>query len=342
MSEWVSIHVYHPADPGDLVTSCVAPAVTRLVRRGRARGWFFLRYWEGGTHVRVRVATTPELAATVKTELHDAFAGYLARNPAHSTITPGQYAELAAQLARNEGREDYERALLPPGSVLDVAYRPEHDVYGSGATMAAAERHFMESTELAVDILSTATPLDIRRGLALFLGLVTLADYEPDLARLATSFKAVGGNAQQRFAGSDAGSGDTASALHASYAGARERLRRQVHQAWRLVDAGPDGSGGSAAGDRVAAWLASIRRLRIALEDATRRGEFTIAPAGSPYAWYLAQLEPQRRAVASVLLRCAHLLNNRIGVAVPDEMHVAYLTARALADVDDVSAFREG
>ncbi|GAA0916758.1 hypothetical protein GCM10009558_102600 [Virgisporangium aurantiacum] len=109
------------------------------------------------------------------------------------------------------------------------------------------------------------------------------------------------------------------------------------------VPVGPDGSGGStAAADRVAAWLASIRRLRLALEQATRQGEFTIEPAGSPYVWYLAQLEPQRRAVASVLLRCAHLLNNRIGVAVPDEMHVAYLTARALADVDEVSAFREG
>lgn len=123
---------------------------------------------------------------------------------------------------------------------------------------------------------------------------------------------------------------EVAARLNESFAAAHERLRRQVHHAWRLARSRVDDAG--SVGNQVE-WLRSIRRLRLAIEDAVRSGEFNIGPAGSPYAGYLECLDSGRRGVAGVLLRCTHLLNNRLGLSLADELHVIYLAARALGDI---------
>jgi Lantibiotic biosynthesis dehydratase C-term len=317
---WVSVHAYGAADADALVTDAAAPILA-------GRDWFFLRYWEGGPHVRIRVAAAdPAEAAVVRARLHAGLGRWLAGHRGAPVLTQRAYAALAARLAGAEGRPTYDPELRPPGTVLDQPYEPEVGVYGTGATLAATERHFVESTALAVGILADGLPAGVRRSLALSAGLLTLADCEPDLATLAARFRAAGDVARAGRAGV---ADETAALLHAGYLESRRRLHLQVQQAWQLVS----GDGGQA-NARLLTWLASVRRLRSVLEDAARRGEDADSSAPSPYAWYLSQLEPDRRAVGSILLRCTHLLVNRLGVPMDQEMQIAYLTARALADSD--------
>lgn len=320
MTGWVSIHAYQDGDVEDLLVSRVAPVMEGLAARGAVDGWFFLRYWEGGPHIRVRArATSPEVGPV----LRDALARYVREHPAPARLDQDTYAVLAARLASAEGRTGYERVLRQPGTVIEVPYRPEHEVYGDGVTLDAAERHFCESTALAVDVIRAGMSHSSRIGLALSVGMVTLADFAPDLGGLAAAFRRIGPR-------QGADDGQMSAKLHASYEASREKLRRQVDRSWRICTEGPGSE------DPLARWLLSIRALRTVLEHEA----LEVEPVGSPYAWYLAQLAPDRRGLASVLLRCAHLFNNRIGVAVPDEMHVGYLTARALADVADGSGKR--
>jgi hypothetical protein len=57
---WHSRHLHvASADPQALenvVTAVVAPTMVELTRSHGARPWFFMRYWQRGPHVRLRVA----------------------------------------------------------------------------------------------------------------------------------------------------------------------------------------------------------------------------------------------------------------------------------------------
>jgi hypothetical protein len=202
-----------------------------------------------------------------------------------------------------------------------VPYEPEHDVYGTGATLATAERHFVESSALALDVLEAAPSAGVLRGLAMSVNLVTLADHEPDLDRLAAAFRVAGGTAGPGVEWAGRVSPEVLSRMNDSYRRNREQVRAEIARAWRSDGPEP-----------LVRWRASVRALRSALEAAG--DSFTAPLAGSPLAWYVTRLRPERQSVAAVLLRCTHLFQNRIGIGTPEEMHIGYLVARALAEHD--------
>ncbi|GIH05365.1 hypothetical protein Rhe02_34320 [Rhizocola hellebori] len=319
-SSWASVYVHGTGDLGHLITGVIAPAMRKLTAEETVSRWFFLRYWEGGPHVRVRAATMPGGEAAVMTALREALADW-PMTPA--TLSAEEYRRVAVYLARAESRDDFEQELLPPGTVRAVPYLPEHDVYGEGETLEAAERHFVESSALALEVLESAPTAGILRGLALSVNLMTLADHEPDLGKLSAAFAEAGNQGFQDTVGPARVSPDVMAQMNESYLRAREQVQAEIARAWRIA-------GVVEKADPLARWIVSIRALREALEAAGDK--FDISPAGSPHAWYLSRLDPARRSVASVLLRCTHLFDNRIGVTTPDEIHIGYLVARALAE----------
>src|SRR5215475_1105633 len=60
-SDWVSAHVFYQGDLTELLVNGIVPLTRELTHDGMAAllcgtpGWFFLRYWEGGPHLRLRV-----------------------------------------------------------------------------------------------------------------------------------------------------------------------------------------------------------------------------------------------------------------------------------------------
>lgn len=322
---WASVHVHGSGDLGRLLTGAVAPVMGRLVADGTVERWFFLRYWEGGPHLRVRADTCDSGAVTAA--LRDEVGGF--KLPP-GTLTTEEYRKVAVHFANAEGRTEFEQDLQPPGTVREVPYVPEHDVYGVGTTLEAAERHFVESSALALEVLGSGPSPGVLRGLAMSVNLMTLADHEPDLDRLGAAFHAAGGQGWTDTVGPGSPGGrvspEVMDRMNDSYGRSREQVRGEIERAWRIANAAQP----TADPDPLARWLVSIRALRVAMEDAGDK--FDVSPAGSPHAWYLTRLDAARRSIASVLLRCTHLFDNRIGVTTPDEIHIGYLVARALAE----------
>ncbi|MFE4972626.1 thiopeptide-type bacteriocin biosynthesis protein [Kitasatospora sp. NPDC056651] len=151
---WHSWHLHVPtADPAvveQLLLTCV-PGALRLAgpaADGTPRSWFYLRYWQHGPHLRLRVAgLTERSAAEVEAELARGLAGIEAALPADGRLTPARYAELAAPLAAlgEYGTSLPAGELLAPG-VHRADYRPEVDRYGGPGAMAAAEQLFHVSS----------------------------------------------------------------------------------------------------------------------------------------------------------------------------------------------------
>jgi hypothetical protein len=149
---WVSAHVFYsdPLDP--LLRKAIRPLVTELAGSGLVDGWFFLRYWEGGPHVRLRLRPTGD-PGPVREAVKVHCGLYLSEHPATTPVAPDGYATAAAAMARYEHRDEPPEPLRETNSVAFIDYRPEHDRYGSGPALAAVERHFVESSTIALALV---------------------------------------------------------------------------------------------------------------------------------------------------------------------------------------------
>ncbi|HKN55143.1 MAG TPA: lantibiotic dehydratase C-terminal domain-containing protein, partial [Amycolatopsis sp.] len=167
-SAWVSAHAFFQDDLDLLVTHVVAPLTEELAAEGMAGEFFFLRYWDGGPHLRLRVLPAPGASrGEVERLIGERFGGYLSGNPSADHLSAAQYAALAPELARKEDMSSWTTRPYPNNSVSFIAYRPEYERYGHGAAMQAVERHFAESSRIALPVVTQAVPPKRRATLAL-------------------------------------------------------------------------------------------------------------------------------------------------------------------------------
>ena len=238
---WVSAHLFYQGDMDDLLVRLVRPLVADLAAEGLADACFYLRYWEGGPHLRLRlraasVGALPglrDLAATRCTQ-------YLRTRPSPDVLGPSEYAVLATELARRERRTSYERTLRTNNTMAFVAYRPETWRYGTGPSLRAVERHFAASSRAAL----AALPLGHREAVGYAVILLAWLVSPP------------AANAAMRHDGADT---EQASAVKARWDRHRDRLLQDAQRLRTLVERPGRGL--------LAEWAAAVRRLRGELDQ---------------------------------------------------------------------------
>ncbi|MFD5948175.1 thiopeptide-type bacteriocin biosynthesis protein [Streptomyces collinus] len=149
-----------------VLTDVIGPTVAELPS---ATPWFFIRYWQSGPHLRLRVADlSADAHARVERALCDrlAEAGRLA--PGEEPLAEEAYQQGASRLAAagETGVNTTVQALLPPG-VHRAGYDPEYERYGGSALMPAAESLFHLSSELVLRLTPLVTSEARRARLAL-------------------------------------------------------------------------------------------------------------------------------------------------------------------------------
>lgn len=314
---WLSIHVFHRGSLDLLLTRTVAPMVGELHRAAEIDGWFFLRYWEGGPHLRLRLLPhSPDHAGEISTRVSERCTRHLADRPSPpGGYRQAEYAALGARLAAAERMSDWDRRLRPDDTVEFVPYRPEYNSYGVGPALLAVERHFTQSSAIAARLLVNRPEPDRRQGAALALLISALAVCEPDLPQAGTGCATAGEAAYQRPS-------------WIAYHDARsEALRRQALDVWRIAS----GPLPRSTADPLAAWLRSLRSLHARLTRLRSKGGFSPHDTLSPLSHLADALHPDDPTVARTVLRCTHLLCNRLGLPPTSEAQLAFLAAHTLA-----------
>src|SRR4051812_30342130 len=103
-SDWVSAHVFCQGNQDDLLTDLVRPLVHQWRQDGLVSACFFLRHWDGGPHVRLRIATCDEAAhIRIQEYLESQCTAYLAAHPSEDQLNPQAFAAIGQHLARWEG-----------------------------------------------------------------------------------------------------------------------------------------------------------------------------------------------------------------------------------------------
>ncbi|GAB1640139.1 lantibiotic dehydratase C-terminal domain-containing protein [Krasilnikovia sp. MM14-A1259] len=149
---WRSLHVHRLGGQDAFLTDALAPALARLRAQGRVRRAFFLRYWEGGHHLRVRVRTEAADADAVAAVLVAEFARYLREHPDELAFDLDEFRrEAQPTMAALEGVAA--GPTYPRDTVRAATYTPEHDKYGGPAGVAVAEEFFDRSAALVLSAL---------------------------------------------------------------------------------------------------------------------------------------------------------------------------------------------
>ncbi|WP_217142850.1 thiopeptide-type bacteriocin biosynthesis protein [Streptomyces sp. AC627_RSS907] len=149
-----------------VLTDVIGPTVRELAP---GTEWFFIRYWQSGPHLRLRVADlTPAAHARLEEDLRDRLAVAGRLQPGEEPLEPRAYRDGAARLAAagETGANATVRDLLPPG-VHRAVYEPEYERYGGPALMPAAESLFHLSSELVLGLVPSTADESRRSRLAL-------------------------------------------------------------------------------------------------------------------------------------------------------------------------------
>ncbi|WP_336216073.1 lantibiotic dehydratase C-terminal domain-containing protein [Nonomuraea sp. LPB2021202275-12-8] len=167
---WISVHVFYDGDLDLVITDLLATVQDRLDHVADGAGLFFLRYWEGGPHLRIRALAAPGRTDDVRRIVSGAVADFLSRLPAPTRGTQADYDLYAPSMAALEQMPSYERHRRPNNSFAFIPYRPETRKYGTGASLHAAEDHFVRCSAAVRRLLATE-PSGNRRSTAAFTAL---------------------------------------------------------------------------------------------------------------------------------------------------------------------------
>ncbi|MGW7362145.1 lantibiotic dehydratase C-terminal domain-containing protein [Streptomyces sp. NPDC054841] len=114
---WLSVHVYAHSDLDDHLAVLAGHLHTVAAAVG-ARAWFFLRYWEGGPHVRLRALCSSAGQRTRARELLCAAAEHWTeQNPEREELSEAEYAESVAWVLSRETTGRLAAPLLPSRTV---------------------------------------------------------------------------------------------------------------------------------------------------------------------------------------------------------------------------------
>jgi hypothetical protein len=318
--DWVSAHVFYHGDLDVLVGELISPLTRELVRRRLGRQFFFLRYWDGGPHIRLRVRPARGRSGDEVRELIERRCEeYLRRRPAPDRIDEQEYARSAAHMARWEATTPLPR-MYPNNSVVFIPYMREGHRFGDGKSILAIERHFGESSQIALEMLAARPSPDQRATLAFCLILLTWFLCVPASAELRTYLGLSSSGIRTLPPGWDE---QAVSEMEERYRRQHERLHaiaERMRAATTVLHLLPHKGANTL-------WARSVTRARDVVAEEIAHGRF--APRRTNRA---AAVAPQV-AVLRVLDQCAHLMCNRIGLSIGGESALRYLAGRTIHDL---------
>ncbi|MFH8756586.1 lantibiotic dehydratase C-terminal domain-containing protein [Streptomyces atroolivaceus] len=148
--EWRTVHIHVPHS---MHTPFLCDVVEPLLRsEGLQDHFFFLRYWQGGPHLRLRMLCGPGAGSAEAAER--VVAGLARAMPEFGAQAREEYAlglALQDELARLE-KETSEEGR-PIGALDRVAYEPEYRKYGGTEGLRIAETVFRKSSVAVLGLL---------------------------------------------------------------------------------------------------------------------------------------------------------------------------------------------
>jgi thiopeptide-type bacteriocin biosynthesis protein len=329
--EWIALHVFYASDANPIIAESIRPLVAELRDEQLIDGWFFIKYWMEGPHVRLRLhPADPARRDEVETRARTALESFLARRPALYDTDVDGMADLYKKMYIAEYGEDAYVAAYGDGempfrannTVHSMPYERELDRYGGEAGMRLGEWHFERSSDTVAGLIAT-TNVHVRSvllGLSAQLSLIlayTFLGSDEKVARFFARYRNFWETSYQER------SDDYHDSFDTSFQRTGDTLRDKIARIRTLGD----GDGSEAMSGLERQWSRHAAELRDRVDELAASGQLVFPDRA------VGRRVPidDREAMATVLLSSyVHMTNNRLGAAILDEIYLSYLVEKAL------------
>ena len=122
-----------------------------IIKKFNLKEYFFIRYWENGPHIRFRVKSEKCLFDEIKNEINK----YISEHKSDAEISPELYSNISEKYAEKEKVSISEKNYIcSNNTVQEVEYIPETEKFHGDKGVEIAEKEFMYSSLLALNIIS--------------------------------------------------------------------------------------------------------------------------------------------------------------------------------------------
>ena len=324
---YLSAHIfYNVIDARLLLVECVTPLISTLENEALIDGYFFIRYWLGGPHIRLRLRLmdgAEEL--TVKEILEKAVRSYLARRPSLFDLDPVKSqpymrrlyeAEYGSEAFKEQFGENASVPIYPNNSISYIDYQPEYDRYGGPKGVELAEWHFERSSATVLRILKTGNchikSALLGQGLQLMHAMASVC--YPDPSNRAVFFERYSQAWREQYLQDNVA---PESVYEKAYDRQRSKLERHI-AGLEVYDTAQTHQSNT-----VYQWYEHCMAVKDAVLALYESGELVLSPlATSPE-------EAMRRVFVSYM----HMTNNRLGISIPDESYLAHILGRTIQEM---------
>ncbi len=308
------VFVYTFEEQDEYLREVIAPVIESLQPvDDEGPKWFFIRYWENGFHLRLRLRNLDENRfSEVGYKLLRGREGII-RTPSHP---PPATVENTSDHWHDQPAQ---HPIYPAGTVAEVAYQPETRRYGGIDCIRGCEAVFEQSSLLALNSIGAEDGSGKgRRGLGLLLSAIGAALATSDEEELIDFLAGVRAT-WSRYLGP----------LLSEPRGPVTRIANAARIADRILALALAARTGQAPENPIAAeWVRILNLEKARLADLHDKGLLQCPMAGT-----ITHSDDEfRRAIVSVFSSHTHMMMNRLGITPRMEYEFAGLLGEALAD----------
>ncbi|WNS43482.1 thiopeptide-type bacteriocin biosynthesis protein [Paenibacillus sp. MMS20-IR301] len=147
---WHSYHIYYYDQlKQDSLILYICNQMEQAALNNTISKWFYIRYWEGGPHIRLRYLSEFE-----HSEIIEAINDFVQANKSGIRISKQAYYESINLNSEGDTRQLEQLPWYPEGEIVNILYKPEYERYGGNEAIGMSETLFMYSSLLAAEIIS--------------------------------------------------------------------------------------------------------------------------------------------------------------------------------------------
>ncbi len=326
---WLSVYLFYNEPWEEFLQKAIEPYVNTAIQTGIAQQYFFIRYWENGPHIRLRLKGEVDMVTTIlKPNLEEHFTNYFESMPSRR-IEPQYPASFSEALK-----------WLPNNSIHYKNYEPELDRYGGNVGVLLSEEQFMISSQTVLDLIKQkgrSWSYDDAMGVAIKLHLSFIHTAGLDIQSAIEFFEFFAKNwlpytfkKVQREVDKDDfqhQSNLSIQAFEESFATQKEALIPFHAVLWNALE-----DGDSFEENILNHWVAKNKDITKRVFQAFEENILTKRPP--EYKYKITPKDPQQNELVwSIFADYIHLTNNRLGIHNKDESYLSFMIMRCLQEI---------
>lgn len=152
---WNAYHVFYHGDLDELIRSAVSPLTKKLLEQGIVEKFFYIRYWEGGPHIRLRFYQEKERINDSEPLIYSYINSFFQEYPSEEFSDKKMLLLQMNKLAMLENKTSNQIDIVANNSIVKEKYEQELVRYGGKVGMELAEEHFFQSSLFSIKIVES-------------------------------------------------------------------------------------------------------------------------------------------------------------------------------------------